>query len=160
MPDQNTSEQLNDLESLRCQFRRAQSAVRHLLNHCKDAECEECSKIVCPAAEPFHFHHDGCPACYNTEELLEIGRNWRTDSSIEKWFPISAEELTRLRSENSTLTRQRDELLKACKAALSCGLNEEPHGVGCAASRQEIRAYETASQIRKAIELTEPKASK
>lgn len=38
--------------------------VEKLLNHCDDAECMECSKIICPDAEPLHFHHDGCPVCY------------------------------------------------------------------------------------------------
>jgi hypothetical protein len=30
---------------------------------CKDAECQECSRIVCPHNDPLHFHHDGCPSC-------------------------------------------------------------------------------------------------
>lgn len=33
------------------------------LAKCKDAECIVCGSIVCPHAEPLHFHHDGCPAC-------------------------------------------------------------------------------------------------
>lgn len=30
---------------------------------CHDAECAECSRIVCPHGDPMHFHHDGCPSC-------------------------------------------------------------------------------------------------
>lgn len=30
---------------------------------CKDAECGECARIVCPSGDPLHFHHDGCPSC-------------------------------------------------------------------------------------------------
>jgi hypothetical protein len=43
---------------------RAERMVQALLNHCPDAECMECAKIVCPHGEPMHFHHDGCPACH------------------------------------------------------------------------------------------------
>ena len=36
-----------------------------LLAHCgkEQGECSECSKIVCPSGDPYHFHHDGCPSC-------------------------------------------------------------------------------------------------
>lgn len=30
--------------------------------YCKDAECLICGVLACPAGEPLHFHHDGCPA--------------------------------------------------------------------------------------------------
>ena len=33
----------------------------------------------------------------------EIGRRWREDSSLEKWFPITAERLAALEAENFTL---------------------------------------------------------
>jgi len=33
------------------------------------------------------------------EADAEIGRKWRADSSLETWFPYTAEELTRLRAE-------------------------------------------------------------
>ena len=35
----------------------------------------------------------------------EIGRRWREDSSLEKWFPLTAERLAALRAENATLKR-------------------------------------------------------
>lgn len=41
----------------------AYEKIDKLLAHCPDAECMECAKIICPVAEPLHFHHDGCPAC-------------------------------------------------------------------------------------------------
>lgn len=31
---------------------------------CDDAECTVCAVRDCPFREPFHYHHDGCPACY------------------------------------------------------------------------------------------------
>lgn len=40
-----------------------------LLAHCDDGECMTCGTIICPHGEPLHFHHDGCPACYQFEEL-------------------------------------------------------------------------------------------
>lgn len=43
----------------------------HLLDHCKDSECEECSKIICPHQEPLHFHHDGCPSCVAFEQMRD-----------------------------------------------------------------------------------------
>jgi len=43
----------------------------HLLAHCKDSECEVCSKIICPHGEPLHFHHDGCPCCVTYEDIKQ-----------------------------------------------------------------------------------------
>lgn len=41
-----------------------------------------------------------CPACKSKwDELVIIGASWRKDSSLEKWFPITAEELAKLKSE-------------------------------------------------------------
>lgn len=47
---------------------RDKQTVDALLNHCPDMECSECARIVCPHAEPMHFHHDGCPACSSQGE--------------------------------------------------------------------------------------------
>lgn len=33
---------------------------------CHIVECMYCASLDCPHAEPFHYHHDGCPACYNS----------------------------------------------------------------------------------------------
>ena len=35
----------------------------------------------------------------------EIGRQWRENSSLEKWFPITAERLVALEAENAALKR-------------------------------------------------------
>ena len=32
-----------------------------------DGECMFCAIRDCPFDEPFHYHHDGCPACYVEE---------------------------------------------------------------------------------------------
>jgi len=36
----------------------------------------------------------------------EIGRQWREDSSLEKWFPITAERLAAMERENLHLARE------------------------------------------------------
>lgn len=38
-------------------------------------------------------------------EDAEIGRQWRENSSLEKWFPITAERLAALEAENAALKR-------------------------------------------------------
>lgn len=40
-----------------------------LLNHCdkESGECSKCSKIICPHKDEMHFHHDGCPSCYQDQ---------------------------------------------------------------------------------------------
>ena len=37
------------------------------MKDCDDAECIYCGILICPYSEPLHFHHDGCPACYQDE---------------------------------------------------------------------------------------------
>ena len=42
-----------------------------------------------------------CPACKSKwDELAIIGASWRKDSSLEKWFPLTAEELAKLKALN------------------------------------------------------------
>ena len=41
-----------------------------------------------------HAYGEGGP------DDAEIGRQWRENSSLEKWFPLTAEELERLRADN------------------------------------------------------------
>lgn len=38
---------------------------------CPDMECTECAIRECPDGEPFHFHHDGCPACSTKEDMTD-----------------------------------------------------------------------------------------
>lgn len=45
--------------------------IQALLEHCKDAECSQCGIIMCPEADPYHFHHDGCPSCSQPEDKAE-----------------------------------------------------------------------------------------
>ena len=37
------------------------------------------------------------------QEMAAIGKAWRTDSSLEKWFPFTAEELEKLREDKRNL---------------------------------------------------------
>jgi len=39
-------------------------------NTCAVEECMICSVRDCPDNEPLHYHHDGCPACYQREKNL------------------------------------------------------------------------------------------
>jgi len=56
-------ELIADNTLLKAEVERLHKALDHMMTHCADAECTTCSEIVCPHGEPFHFHHDGCPAC-------------------------------------------------------------------------------------------------
>lgn len=43
-----------------------QSFAQRMLDcECCDEDCQACSVRDCPYDEPLHYHHDGCPACYN-----------------------------------------------------------------------------------------------
>ncbi len=44
-------------------LRRFHGKTRKCLASGKDDECGICAVLDCPHDEPFHFHHDGCPAC-------------------------------------------------------------------------------------------------
>jgi hypothetical protein len=84
---------------LESELAEANSKIQHLLNHCQDGECSVCAEIVCKHHEPLHFHHDGCPVCECSPSAEQIGKAWLANSSLERWFPITAEELERLREE-------------------------------------------------------------
>lgn len=48
----------------------------------------------------------------------EIGRRWYADSSLEAWFPITAEEIKRLRTENAALKKTLEALkVGTCETA-------------------------------------------
>ncbi len=47
----------------------------------------------------------------------EIGRQWREDSSLEKWFPVTAERLAALEAENAALKREAHTWWTACAGA-------------------------------------------
>lgn len=34
---------------------------------CKIDECMLCGVRDCPGNEPLHYHHDGCPYCWRTQ---------------------------------------------------------------------------------------------
>lgn len=43
-----------------------------LLAHCPEGECPTCAEIICPHKDTLHFHHDGCPSCYQAEAAREF----------------------------------------------------------------------------------------
>ena len=50
-------------------------------------------------APNMHAYGEGGP------DDAEIGRQWRENSSLEKWFPLTAEALARLRKDAARLDR-------------------------------------------------------
>lgn len=62
------------------EIRRRVAMIDQLLNHCNDAECSECAKIVCPHQDDMHFHHDGCPSCYVITHEVAL----RTGQQLQK----------------------------------------------------------------------------
>lgn len=38
---------------------------------CTDSSCYACAQRACPRHEPLHYHHDGCPACWNEAQRQE-----------------------------------------------------------------------------------------
>lgn len=60
-PDALSLHSWHDLEQV---AREKMTQIDALLAHCPDPECLTCGAIICPHHEPLHFHHDGCPACY------------------------------------------------------------------------------------------------
>lgn len=40
---------------------------------CPLEECMLCSVRDCPGDEPLHYHHDGCPYCFQSHKVLEGG---------------------------------------------------------------------------------------
>ena len=57
-----------------------------------------------------HAYGEGAP------DDAEIGRRWREDSSLEKWFPLTAERLAALEAENAALKREAYTWSKAAEA--------------------------------------------
>lgn len=57
----------SEYEKIEAERQRLSAMVDKLLAHCPDGECFTCGEAVCPHGEPLHFHHDGCPACYQEE---------------------------------------------------------------------------------------------
>ena len=45
----------------------------------------------------------------------EIGRRWRENSSLEKWFPVTAERLAKLEAENAALNLEAHTWSKAAE---------------------------------------------
>lgn len=63
----------------------------------------------------------------------DIGRQWRENSSLEKWFPITAERLAALEAENAALKRTRmredNERLRAALVKIEAGCCIDPRTV-------------------------------
>lgn len=79
-------------------------------NGARGARCPYCNDTgerdsggTTPWGEPIYLACD----CKDAE----VGRRWRENSSLEAWFPITAERLRELQDENEQLRKTRDALL-------------------------------------------------
>jgi hypothetical protein len=59
--------------------------------------------LACALADFETVHNFNPPAATENSSLAAIGAAWRKDSSLEKWFPITAEQLARLKTDNIKL---------------------------------------------------------
>lgn len=72
----------------------------NLLNQCGrcNGKCTVDIGGLTPWGEPISLP---CPACTaKWDELALIGASWKADSSLEKWFPLTAQELAKLKELN------------------------------------------------------------
>jgi len=85
-----------------------------------------------------HAYGEGGP------DDAEIGRQWRENSSLEKWFPLTAEELERLRADNAALRREAHSWWTAARDALKLREPLAPEAIEAAAA--EAFGYEGGLQ--------------
>lgn len=72
--------------------------VNKLLEQCDIDECEVCSVIICPYADPLHFHHDGCPVC----EYSVLKKEGEGGSLAPRSKPDNPKDFPALQAEMST----------------------------------------------------------
>jgi hypothetical protein len=82
-------------------------------------ECES-ARIACPAGRKYLMSTEkDAVLAWNmrdakTQDLLEIGTRWRANSSLEEWFPFSAQKLKALEAEvgnaAAIIVKQNEEL--------------------------------------------------
>ena len=69
----------------------------------KDAEIDPLTTFIdsmrCPQCDLLRLELGECRAD------AELGRQWRTDSSLEKWFPFTAEELERGKRDTARINK-------------------------------------------------------
>ena len=46
--------------------------------------------LACPHAEPLHYHHDGCPACYVVTSIDDKGNKMQWNEN-RGWIPSDEE---------------------------------------------------------------------
>lgn len=71
------------------------------------------SKPIYPAGIASLALADPIKEILELKELSEIGKRWRANSSLEEWFPFTAEELEKLKAD-------RVNLISALKNAVAC----------------------------------------
>ena len=75
---------------------------------------------------------------------VEIGRQWRENSSLEKWFPITAERLAALEAKNAALAREAHTWWTAARDAMKLREPLAPEAIEAAAA--EAFGYEGGLQ--------------
>lgn len=82
-----------------------------------------------------------CGLCNSeyTRAAKEFYDKWLSDSSLETWFPITAEKLKQLRAEATTARVQLKELSKYAQHAPNCHIPYEPCTCGLSKLLEEIK---------------------
>lgn len=53
----------------------------------RDFECLDCGERDCPHGDPLHYHHDGCPSCYDDNPEKETKRVFERLKGVEVELP-------------------------------------------------------------------------
>ena len=61
-------------------FKRVYYTLRTLLQHPRYWR----GIIACPHAEPLHYHHDGCPACFEQDRRKQMDYLFPSDEEMDK----------------------------------------------------------------------------
>lgn len=70
-------------------------------------------------SDGMHSEPDPFQIATELKALAEIGKQWRKDSSLEKWFPFSAEELAAAKTELQKFKELNEEKFKTINAYCS-----------------------------------------
>lgn len=106
-----------------------------------------------------------CPQCAaKWDDLAIIGAAWKKDSSLEKWFPLTAEQITKLHDRVAFLRSKLDEALGEVASlvvgsedrrpnlppvlCVECGGNHEPSGARLDCLRHwKLRAIKAENEL-------------
>lgn len=73
-------------------FQRFRCWISRLFRLDHDPECQSCSVALCPYGEPFHLHHDGCPAC--VDKMGRVSCTYCHGAHLVPWEPTEYDSLS------------------------------------------------------------------